>query len=232
MMAKEYEMRVSKVKEWCDGIKSIYLEYVGKEKMLFKSGQYVFLKTVLEGSPIVRAYSIASTPHDEHIEILFRVVGKFTNYLNQLQPGDKITMVGPFGTFSIDEARHNKVVYIATGTGISPLLSMLRTMFIENKCNRYEKIVFIYGTRYKSMLVCKEEFREMEKICDNFEFVPVLSREKEWEGKKGHVQDVLSEHIFKDCDYFVCGLPAMTDDVKRMLLEKGIPEQDIHTERY
>lgn len=232
MMVKEYEMQISKVQEWCEGIKSIFLEYTGNEKMQFKSGQYVFLKAQVDGKLTVRAYSIASTPYDDKIEILFRVVGTFTNYLNTLSVGDKILMVGPFGSFSTEEAKNKKIVYIATGTGISPLLSMLRTLFKENKCSEYKKIVFIYGTRYKKMLVCKEEFDNMMKTCENFEFVPVLSREEEWRGRKGHVQNCLGEYIFNECDYFICGLPIMTDDVKKLLIKKGIAEQNIHTEKY
>ncbi|GEM_PF-1403902 len=231
-MVKEYKVAVSGIKVWADGLKSIFLNFRESERMDFKAGQYVMLKAVLEGKWASRAYSIASTPQDDTIEIIFRVVGAFTKYMDGLKVGDELMLIGPFGHLTLDMAENRKIVCIATGTGVSPLLGMIRDIHKRNACANFDKIVFIYGTKYRNMLVYNDELEAYEKSCGKFEFVPVLSREENWEGKKGHVQNALAGFTWPDADYFVCGLPAMTDEVEKMLLEKGIRKENIHMERY
>ncbi|MGB9635358.1 MAG: ferredoxin--NADP reductase [Candidatus Micrarchaeia archaeon] len=231
-MVRDFVMRVSKVKEWCEGIKSIYLEYVGADRMEYNAGQYVLLSGVVGGKKISRAYSLASQPSSKNIEIIFRVVGVFTGYLNTLKEGDTITMTGPFGHISLSNVRSSKVVFIATGTGVSPFISIIRDMHEKGMCGKFEKIVLIYGTRYRNMIVHFDDFVEHSKECKNFNFVPVLSKEENWNGKKGHVQDVLNEFIYEDAEYFICGLPLMTEDVVKILGQKGISMNKIHLERF
>jgi ferredoxin-NADP reductase len=176
-MVRSFVMRVAKVKEWCEGIKSIFLEYTGNERMDYNAGQYVLLSASINGNKISRAYSIASSPNMENVEIIFRVAGVFTNYLNTLREGDTITMIGPFGHLSLDRVQSRKIIFIATGTGISPFISIIRDMHNKEICGKFENIVVIYGTRYKNMIVYFDEFVEHSKKCGNFNFVPVLSRE-------------------------------------------------------
>lgn len=230
-MVKEYAVTVSGVKEWADGIKSIFLSFNG-ERMPYKAGQYVLLKAMINGREVTRAYSLASTPYDECLEIIIRVVGEFTSYLNTLKVGDALALIGPFGHFTLDLCRGKNVVFVATGTGISPLLGMLREAHKRGRCMDFGSITLVYGTRYKNMLVYREELEQHASECHNFRFVPVLSREENWPGKRGHVQGVVSEIAAPDTDYFICGLPAMTDEVEKILLEKGIKRELIHLEKY
>ena len=225
-MVKQYEGEIVRIKEWAPGLKSIYLRL--NEGMEFKAGQYVLLKDEVDGKPVSRAYSIASPPNEEEIEILFRVVGLFTNHLNNRKVGDKLAVIGPFGHMTIDRISKNRVVFIATGTGVSPHISIVKELV--KKCDK--EVEMIYGTRYKSMLAHYEELKEMEEKCPKFKFHPVLSREENWDGYKGHVQDVLDEFIKENSDYYICGLPAMADDVIRMLTEKGVPKENIHVEKF
>ncbi|MEM0437752.1 MAG: FAD-binding oxidoreductase [Candidatus Micrarchaeia archaeon] len=230
-MAKEYAVTVSEVREWADGIKSIFFSFNG-ERMPYKAGQYVLLKAIISGREVSRAYSLASVPNDENLEIIIRVVGEFTQYLNTLKVGDALKLIGPFGHFTLDLCKGKNVVFVATGTGISPLLGMARELHKSGGCKRFESITMVYGTRYKDMLVYREELEQHERECPNFRFVPVLSREENWAGRKGYVQGVVSEIAAPDTDYFICGLPAMTDEVEKILLERGIKRELIHLERY
>lgn len=230
-MVKEYSVSVSEVREWADGLKSLFLSFDG-EPMQYKAGQYVLFKATIDGKEVSRAYSLASTPQDGKLEVIIRVVGAFTNYLNALKVGDKVKLIGPFGHFTLDMCKGKSVVYVATGTGISPLLGMARGAHNDGKCGNFDNITLIYGTRYQNMLVYKDELEQHSKMCPNFKFVPVLSREEDWSGKKGYVQDVVKEIAAQETDYFICGLPAMTDEVEKILLEKGVKKELIHLERY
>lgn len=230
-MVREYTVAVSEVKEWADGIKSLFLSFQG-ERMPYKAGQYVLLKAAVGGKEVSRAYSLASTPSDERLEIIIRVVGEFTGYLNTLKAGDALTLIGPFGHFTLDLCKGKNVVFVATGTGISPLLGMIRGAHKSGACRNYGSITLVYGTRYQNMLVYREELERHAKECPNFRFVPVLSREENWAGRRGYVQGVVSEIAAPDTDYFICGLPAMTDEVEKILLEKGVRKELIHLERY
>ncbi len=225
-MVKQFEAEIVRIKEWAPGLKSIYLRL--NEKMEFKAGQYVLLKDQVDGKPVSRAYSIASSPEEEEVEILFRVVGLFTNHLNTRKVGDKLTVIGPFGHMTVDRISKNRVVFIATGTGVSPHISIVKELV--KGCDK--EVYMLYGTRYKSMLAHYGELKNMEEKCSKFKFYPVLSREENWDGYKGHVQDVLGEFIKEDSDYFVCGLPAMADDVIKMLTERGVPKENIHVEKF
>lgn len=230
-MPKEYSAVVTNVIEWAEGLKSIYLKF-GGERMPFQAGQYVMLSTEINGKKENRAYSIASTPLDEELEIVYRVVGPFTNYLSGLKIGDKIEIVGPFGHFTLEQARQRNLVYIATGTGISPLLGMIMGIHKSKSCTHFDSLVVLYGTRYENMLVHRKELEEHERNCKNFKFFPVLSREEKWSGKKGHVQAHVAEFVKENTDYFICGLPEMTDEIEKILLEKGVKKENIHLERY
>ncbi len=225
-MVREFEGTIVRVKEWAEGLKSIYLKL--NERMEFKPGQFVLLKDEVDGKEISRAYSIASSPEEEELEILFRVVGVFTNHLNKLNVGEKLKVIGPFGHATIDRIKQDRVVFIATGTGISPHISIVKKLIKE--CNR--EMIVLYGTRYKSMIAHYEDLEEMENKCDKLKFYPVLSREENWDGFKGHVQDVLNQFIDPNSNYFICGLPQMADEVIEMLKDKGVPKENIMVEKF
>jgi ferredoxin-NADP reductase len=231
MSPKEYTARVSKISEWASGLKSIYLVFDG-EKMDYKAGQYLMMSAEIDGKKESRAYSIASAPQDEAVEIVFRVVGPFTKYLDTLKVNDTIKVIGPFGHLTTETAKEKNLIFIATGTGISPLLSMVRDIHKKGMCGHFDSITLLYGTRYKNMLVHREELELHEKTCPHFRFVPILSREEGWVGRKGHIQQHLPEFVRKDADYFVCGLREMTDEIEKILSEKGVAKENIHLERY
>ncbi|MEM3364256.1 MAG: FAD-dependent oxidoreductase [Candidatus Micrarchaeia archaeon] len=230
-MVKEYTAIVGKVVVWADGLKSIYLRFKD-EKMAFSAGQYVMLRAKINDKLESRAYSIASTPIDDEIEIIFRVVGPFTTYLDRLKEGDIIEVVGPFGHLNKGMAKRRNAVFVATGTGLSPLLSIITDIIKSGECARFGSIVLLYGTKYENMLVHKKEIEELMAKCPNFVFCPILSREEKWVGRSGHVQAHIGEFIKDDTDYFICGLPAMTDEVEKILLEKGVKKECIHLERF
>lgn len=229
-MLVETEGVIEKIIKRSEDVKTFYIKT--EKRIEYKAGQFVMLKAQVGDKKIGRAYSVASINEDELIEITFKVCGEFTNYLDTLKEGDKLTCQGPFGHFTLDKNENKKMVLIATGTGITPIRSILRDLYINKKMNHFEKIVLIYGSRYLNTLNYHEEFTTMNIEYDNFEYLPVLSREKEWKGKKGHVQNVVKENIEEDCTYYICGLSVMTKEVNNMLIEGNVDKKNIIVEGF
>ena len=200
----------------------------------FLPGQFMVLMAHIHGENISRAYSIASSPslaREGKIELCIKKVegGKMSPYLCEgLSIGDKITMLGPSGNFTIKESEIGEYYFIATGSGIAPLRSMLLYL-LENK--NYKKITLIFGNRYKNAIPYHDFFESLSK--DNkITYVPILSREPSWP-YRGHVQDYIPRYISsKNGLFFICGSHNMVEDTARVLRDMGVKEDNIFYEKY
>ena len=236
----------------------------------FKPGQYVVLglpgsapRTALsdgEQPPadptklIRRAYSIASSSLTKN-ELEFYVTlvrsGALTPRLWALHPGDRLWLSNkPVGLFTLNDIPADKhVVMIATGTGLAPYMSMLRTHLAAPGERRYAALV---GARHSWDIAYSAELTTMQRLTPRFTWLPTVSRPAEepvkWSGDVGHVQDLgkggrLAERwgfapTPENTHVFLCGAPAMIDDMTALLAaegfrpdERGKPGQ-VHAERY
>ncbi len=236
----------------------------------FKAGQFVVLG-LPSGAPRVplsdpepqppdpaklirRAYSIASSPlSDGELEFYVTLVrsGEFTPRLFALQPGDRLWLSNkPTGMFTLkDVAADRHLVMIATGTGLAPYMSMLRTHLAAPGERRFAAIV---GARHSWDIAYSAELSTMQRLSPRFSWLPTVSRPAEepvpWGGLTGHVQDVWRRGLLaerwgfrptpENSDVFLCGAPAMIDDVTAMLVAEGFVADakgklgQIHAERY
>lgn len=204
------------------------------EGFRFQPGQWVSLKIPHEGPErVARAYSIASAPRDDGV---FQVAvtrveeGPGSNYLHTVEPPAVLSMTGPEGFFTL-EPPERPILMVATGTGVSPMRSMLLSHA------ELPRTVLLLGNRTSEELVYREDFEQMARERGNFTFEPTLSRAPEgWAGRRGYVQTHVKELIAElggDCDVYVCGLHKMIQAVRSVLkTELGMPRQRIHTERY
>lgn len=229
-MVIETEGVIEKIIQRSVDVKTFFIRC--NEKIEYKAGQFVMLKAQVGDKKIGRAYSVASINDDEFIEITFKVCGVFTNYLDTLKEGDSITCQGAFGHFTLDKNTNKNLILVATGTGITPIRSILREIYMKKNMKKYDKITLIYGSRYLNTLNYHEEFTTMNIEFDNFEYIPILSREEKWEGKKGHVQTVVKENVYKESTYYICGLQIMAEEVHKILLEGGVDRKNIIVERF
>jgi ferredoxin/flavodoxin---NADP+ reductase len=203
---------------------------------------------------IRRAYSIASSSlAREYVELFVNLVrsGEFTPRLFALEPGDRLWLGKKFtGMFTLrDVPPEAHVVLVATGTGLAPYMSMLRT---ELQCGGPRKFAVLHGARHSWDLGYTAELFTMQRLCPNFTYVPIVSRPGEepapWGGERGHVQDLWKGGVLKrawgfeptlrNTHVFLCGNPAMIEEMTRLLQgedfrvhEPRAPGQ-IHVERY
>ena len=203
---------------------------------------------------IKRAYSIASSSVDrEYVEFYITLVrsGELTPRLFALEVGDRVWLSKKFpGTFKLSEAPDDvNVVFAATGTGLAPYMSMLRTDFESNATRR---VAVLHGASHSWDLGYRAELVTMERLCKNFTYLPVISRPEDepvtWSGPAGHLQDLWSGDTLdrlwggrptpSDTHIFLCGNPLMIEGMIEVLSKEGFTEQTkkaagtIHLERF
>lgn len=195
---------------------------------------------------VIRAYSMANYPGEKGIIMLnVRVAsppprapegtppGKMSSYLFGLEPGDKVTISGPYGEFFIKDT-DAEMVYIGGGAGMAPLRSHIFELFKERKTNR--KVSYWYGGRSLKELFYIDHFRQIEKEFPNFQFNIALSEplpEDNWDGYVGFIHQVAYDNYLKDHDapedieYYLCGPPMMNAAVFKMLDDLGVEPENI-----
>lgn len=225
----------------------------------FEPGQYVEIAVPspeeLNGEVklLRRAYSIASakTVRDYFELFIIRVEGgAVTPRLWKLNVGDELWM-NPLvkGKFTLEHIPTGKdLIFVSTGTGNAPFMSMVRSFKGQN---RWRRCVFIHGTRRASDLAFRDELEALAKTDPSLVYLPALTREPDdspWTGLRGRVQGILEPKRYeelvgakldpKDCQIFLCGNPAMIDSVVAELQTHGFKEHhkkdpgQIHLERY
>jgi CDP-4-dehydro-6-deoxyglucose reductase, E3 len=214
-------------------VRHFEFEAVGLDRLDFVPGQFVSLTADVEGKPITRAYSLASAPNGTNrFELCLNCVegGRLSPRIFAMQPGDRMAMSAPLGTFTLREPARDSIL-IATGTGITPFRSYLRAFLAKGA----PQFTLLLGARYEAHLLYRQEFEAMAQQHPQFRFWPTLSRpEPSWYGRSGHVQAHLAEAIGgrTDVDFYLCGLAQMVDDVRAMLKEMGFDRKQIRSEKY
>jgi Na+-transporting NADH:ubiquinone oxidoreductase subunit F len=199
----------------------------------FKAGQF-FMLEVNNGNEksVNRAYSIASPPiNHESFSFCVKILpdGLGSQFLANLEPGDEVKIMGPYGHFVLREADKD-IVMIATGTGLAPFMSMLPILFKEGF---KRPITLFFGVRYEHDLFYVDQLRKWETEHDNFTAVITLSRpDDSWEGESGRVTAHLAEFPVENCKIYICGNGAMVKQVKAEMLERGVEKGDIHLEQF
>lgn len=185
----------------------------------FIPGQVV--KITSEAGMAPRLYSIASGVNDAEVLIIYDIKpeGQLTNVLKNMKSGDEIFVSEPFGNFV---HKGGKSWWIATGTGIAPFCSMLRSGIASN-------ITLVHGVRKPEHLLFKNEFTFLGKSY--FPCCPGKSAEGMFSGR---VTDFLKHLDFlpADTSYYLCGNAEMVVEVRDLLIEKHIPFGNIFSEIY
>jgi ferredoxin/flavodoxin---NADP+ reductase len=188
--------------------------------MQFKAGQHIIVG--LKGEMDQREYSVYSGENDDYLEILVREIpeGNVSLKLKQRKPGESLQVNGPFGSFGLETFNmfSRKLFFIASGTGISPFHSFVRSYPGIN-------YTLIHGVRYKNEAYERDDYDPARyNLCTSKEYN---------EGHRGRVTRFLPGYpVNPDMLFYVCGNNNMIYEVYHILRDKGIPDENIFSEVY
>lgn len=205
----------------------------------FRNGHFVMIGLPVDGKPLLRAYSIASANHEEHLEFLSIKVpdGPLTSRLQHLKVGDTL-LVGrkPVGTLVIDDLNPGRrLILLASGTGLAPFMSIVQD---PETYERFEEVVLLHGVRLVSELAYRDFLTQTlpndellgELVKPALRYVPTVTREP-FE-RQGRVTELLNDDRADDVfggrpidpredRVMICGGPAMLADLRAILDQRG-----------
>jgi Na+-transporting NADH:ubiquinone oxidoreductase subunit F len=194
---------------------------------------------------VERAYSMANYPDEKGVILLnVRVAsppprmpdvppGIMSSYIFGLKPGDEVVISGPYGEF-FAKPTENEMIFVGGGAGMAPMRSHIYDQF--RRLHTKRKVSFWYGARSLREAFYVEEFDQIAKENENFEWHLALSEpleEDHWTGDRGFIHQVLFDNYLKnhpapeDCEYYICGPPMMNSAVIQMLTDLGVEPENI-----
>lgn len=229
--------RVLSVHHWNDSLFSF--RTTRDPGLRFENGQFVMIGLEVEGRPLMRAYSIASANHDDHLEFFSIKVtdGPLTSRLQHLQVGEPVIVSRkPTGTLVVSDLRPGKYLYLfGTGTGLAPFLSLIQDPVTYE---RFEKVVLVHGVRQVDELAYSDFIsRELphneyfgDEAREKLIYYPTVTREPF--RNRGRLTDLIdSGKLFEDIGLppldpardraMICGSPSMLTDTCELLDARG-----------
>jgi ferredoxin--NADP+ reductase len=244
-MSAFIEERVLSVHHWTDKLFSFTT--TRDHGLRFSNGHFTMIGLRVDGKPLLRAYSIVSANHEDHLEFLSIKVpdGPLTSRLQHVQVGDMV-IVGrkPTGTLVIDYLLPGKRLYLmSTGTGLAPFMSIIRD---PETYEKFEQVVLVHGVRqaaelaYHELLTTELPAHELigEMVSQQLLYYPTVTREPYVH--QGRITELIdSGRLFTDLSIppldpavdrvMICGSPGMLRDLKSMLEQRGFNEGNTST---
>lgn len=242
---KFHSLRIADVRQEIEDAVSIAFEVPESlsSEYKFKPGQYLTMRTLIAGEEVRRSYSICSAPHENELRVAIKRVkgGVFSNYANeQLQVGEFIDVMTPMGNFTTDIAEQHEKTYVffAGGSGITPILSLIKTVLVEEPKSF---VTLIYGNRKINSIIFKEQIDFLKNVyLTRFNVVHILSEEYLGNDMQYGLMDKaktdqLNEFFLKQeriDEAFICGPQPMILAIQEKLLAYGMPEKAVHVELF
>ena len=203
-------------------------------KLKFWPGQYMDIE--VPGTNVWRSYSMAATSDNGELEFLIRLMpdGFFSKFLvNDAAPGTRVKLHGPSGSFAMRENGFRPRYFIAGGTGLSPVLSMIRHMQIEG---HPQQAKLFFGVTHQHELFFADKLRDIETAMPNLEVhISVINPELSSPYSPGTVVDELVKHFEQDGpspDIYLCGPPGMIDATLAATRKYGMPADQVFYEKF
>lgn len=208
----------------------------------FHPGQHLTLRTTVDGAEVRRSYSICVPPDEGELRVAVKKVegGVFSTLVNErITPGDEIDVMTPQGRFGVplDPDAARTYVAIVAGSGITPVMSIVRTVLAHEPKSR---VMLIYGNRTTQSIIFREALEDVkDRFMGRFTVHHVLSRERQEIGLlDGRIDaaklDALLGTLPEDgIDHaFLCGPGGLIEDGKAALLRAGLPGERVHIEYF
>ncbi|MFE2939970.1 2Fe-2S iron-sulfur cluster-binding protein [Streptomyces sp. NPDC059255] len=230
------EVRVAEVRRETPSAVTLVLEDAdGKPRpFAFRPGQFFTLVADIDGRPVRRAYSASSAPGASRLEVTVKHVagGRFSTHVHQgLRAGDRLAVRGPSGSFHAGPRPPGETVLIAAGSGVTPMMSMIRTRLAVRPGR--DRIALLYSSRSAEEIIFADELTRLAKDRpDRLSVTHVLTRTDGRLDAAGVRRWVTGLSPSRDAHYFVCGPEPLMDAVQGVLAGLGVPDGAVHHERY
>jgi len=232
-----YDYFVTKVNKYSNHLVLSLKAQDSLNAMRYLPGQYAAISFMKRGrwSP-VRCFSIVSNWGEDELQFAMRDSGLFTSNIARLNPGDKVRVQGPFGSFTIDEDYDEKIIMLAGGIGITPFISMLRNIR-DTRLNK--RIILLYACKSTEDLPFYEEIMEFSETIKNFSVLFFVSNGMGDTKRRIHSRtldaDVVSRVTndnYVDYTYFICGPKSFNSAFSDLLNTKNVDQDRIVTESF
>lgn len=227
---KTLPCRIDSLRKLSTDVIEVALRTPPGNKLEYLPGQYV---DMIGKDGVRRSYSIANAPREDgKITLQVRKVanGQMSHYwFEGATTNDLLRMEGPLGTFCLRKSSASQLIFLATGTGIAPIKAMLEQLIADPALNTYRQIHLYWGGRTQEDLFWSPDF-SMRQL----RFIPVLSRATNWDGAKGHVQDVLlsDELDLHEAVIYACGSEAMIKSARAQLTHAGLSGGSFYSDAF
>ena len=246
MSARFHPLKVAEIVPETAGANSIRFEIPAelREAFSFKAGQHLTLRTTIDGQEVRRNYSLCTAPEESDWLVTVKRIGGglFSNWVgDRLKPGDTLDVMVPHGSFTteFDPANQRHLVGIAGGSGITPVLSLIKTLL---KAEPRSRFTLLYGNRDSSAVIFLEALAGLkDKHLGRLEIYHFLDQEEQdvdlFNGMldRRRIEEAI-EHLVPDAPvvdgWFICGPGPMMDAAEGALLDRNIPKARIHIERF
>lgn len=210
----------------------------------FQPGQYLTLKTKIDGKEVRRAYSLCNRPSESVLKVTVKEIedGFFSKFVNnELSIGDLLDVLPPKGRFYLEPNAQlgRNIIGFAGGSGITPIFSILKTVLYDEPKSRF---TLFYGNRTQNDIIFQKEIQQLEKeFYGRFKVVHILSDENsDFTPYRGFIDQEKVTHFAKnyfdvideESLFYLCGPGAMTTNISDALKEVGIRENQIKTELF
>jgi ferredoxin-NADP reductase len=243
--APVYNARLVRREDATDSLGSFWVRFDG-EPTPFEPGQYMTIGVMVDGKLVQRPYSVASPPSvagDEGYEFYVRRVqgGTFTPILWQLPVGHGMRMIGPKGRFMLQPDDDRTHIFISSGTGNAPFISMMRQLLADG---RPRPAIMLNGVSHAHELGYRDLLEGWQASGEYpVTFIPTVSRPSDpmnadWTGRTGRVEAILAAVLDElglspaNSIAYICGNPDMIVSAEQTLLDRGYPEEQVHKELY
>ena len=243
-MARRYEVEVAHTQMLTSHTKRVDIRRVDGDEFAFRPGQFLMMWFEHDGKKLNRSYSCAGqmTPGEpvKTLELCIAIVdgGTASAIVAGWEPGDTFTVSGPHGRFILRDGEERNLVLVATGTGIAPYRSMLPQL--EQLLEAGHCVDLVFGARDEGQFLYDDDWRAAAQRHAKFTYWRCADEAADPEawaadgGIVGRVQvalDAIGDRAH-DAVFYLCGNPAMVEDVKERLAQHGVERKDVRTEAY
>ncbi|WP_082150985.1 2Fe-2S iron-sulfur cluster-binding protein [Chromobacterium sp. LK1] len=230
-VSKTIPCRISFLERLADDVVKVLLRLPPAASFEFIPGQYI---DVIGPGGIRRSYSLANFNFsDKTLELHIREVdrGEMSQYwFDRAKVNDLLRLNGPLGTFLLRETKSIDIYFLATGTGIAPVKSMLESIAHLPVEKKPRSVTVLWGGRQPS-----DFYLDVSNIAGEHNYIPVLSRANDdWAGKTGYVQHVMLDLApnWSNAVVYACGSDAMIHNAKKILMEAGLPAKRFYSDAF